>query len=115
MGKRRSKVLEQQMRLKRFFQGQKRNSLKPPYLCPYCLKRQMFVRRKGPFVGVICYACKKGEILPHHPTFRDVDYYCMVVDKVTSGKNPVFTFKDLPSERLEFLQKHVSLGIIRSV
>lgn len=59
-----------------------------------------------------CRFCHQGERLPVHPIWKDVDYYCFILDNVQTGKVPVFKYETMNEMDLTFRQKNITLGKI---
>jgi len=112
MGKRRRSVSIS--KLTQQYKQRRKQQLKPPYECPFCWKVSCYVKKKKPFVLVYCTSCKQGEILPLHPVFDMIDYYCMVLDKYHSDawNEPVFRFRIMSRRLYERLQNNITIGKI---
>lgn len=98
------------MRLSRLIKSQRRRSLKPPFLCPWCFKETVYAKIRKPFIFIYCARCQKGEVMPLHPTFKVVDYYCFFVDSVIENKIPTFVFPRLTSQELKRIRSGITLG-----
>jgi len=83
-----------------------------PFDCPWCHRRTFFVKRRESIIIAYCAFEKLCEVLPFHPTFEPVDYYCMVYDNVTKGKIPKFVFEKLSQDTLRSLKRRTTLGEI---
>jgi len=110
MPRKRSTILEQQMRLTRLAKSKRLRALKPPFLCPWCLQETIFAKIRKPFIFIYCSRCKKGEVMPLHPTFKVVDFYCFFVDYIVKNKVPIFVFPRLTSRELNYIRSKITLG-----
>jgi len=108
-----SKYREAMEKLQRLRRKRFRDSIEPPWTCPFCMKEYMYYETKMDVIFVYCQACKQGELMPQHPTYEPVDYYCFVVDNKFEGTKPVFHFFTMDFETYMFLNTHISLGVLK--
>ena len=128
MGRRISSVVLLQRKLKALRQKTSKQAMKPPFICPKCFEKTLFIEKhKGKLlVQVYCTKCRIGELMPNHETFSMVDYYSFVCDswlrlneeyKKEFGEQmsvPKFKYKlgQLTEHQIEYVKSHISYGTV---
>jgi len=107
---RRSKYQEMIGRLRRLRRKIFKGRIEPPWICPYCFGERMRYIEKKPLVFIHCPDCDRGEVMPLHPVWRKVDYYCFLVDNVLKGAQPIFKFDRMDFDTYMFVNRAITLG-----
>lgn len=114
VGRRRSKVLSTQRRMKHAMQSMRKRRIlgKLPLTCPRCYDTKLRAVRGKQVITFVCSHCKLSETMPKHPVKQLIDQYNNLCDYVRTGKEPIFQYKELKKEVYESLLEHITLGTI---
>ena len=115
-------------RLRSLKQQRLKKWMRPPYRCPMCFHKTLFVEQKKStlLVKLYCTVCKLGELMPNHISFSKVDYYNFLCDywlqlnpaydELFKERIPPPKFKykkyQLTEKQLKYLKEHTSYGEI---
>ena len=114
MGRRRSGPLTLAKKVTQVYKQRKARRLKPPFTCPWCNEDACIIIIRKPVLFIGCTRCKKGEVMPIHPTHKPIDYYCILCDSVNQKDAPKhkFRFVHMTEKQLNSLRQRVTLGEI---
>ena len=95
--------------------------MQSPWACPRCSKFTVYYKKDKDCIFIYCVEEGQGEVMPLHPTYSLIDYYCVWADLKyhecfdEPWIEPVWRFRRMHADKLQDLRKRVTLGRIEVV